>query len=51
MDGEGTYTWAEGVKYTGQWKEGKLNGKGSIIWPDKTRVDGIFENNRLVSEQ
>ena len=28
MDGVGTYTWADGRTYTGDWSKGNMHGKG-----------------------
>lgn len=30
-DGKGTYTWSDGEKYTGRWKDGNMYGKGVLI--------------------
>jgi len=49
--GTGTYKWATGVVYTGEWKDGMLDGKGTLSWPDTSKVAGIFEKNKLISEQ
>ena len=33
MDGHGEYTWTDGQKYVGNWKDGKKHGKGKLTWP------------------
>ena len=33
-DGEGEFTWKDGMKYIGQFKENKIQGKGKWIWPN-----------------
>ena len=33
-EGFGTYFWLSGVKYEGEWKDDKQNGKGKMKWPD-----------------
>ena len=38
-NGQGTYTWSNGDKYVGEWKDGKENGQGTIT---KTYRDGKF---------
>jgi len=34
MSGQGTYIWSDGKVYTGEWVEGKRNGKGKFTLPD-----------------
>ena len=29
---EGTYTWADGTKYVGEWKDGEMHGQGTYTW-------------------
>jgi hypothetical protein len=31
--GQGSRTWPDGSKYTGQWKAGKYHGSGMFFWP------------------
>ena len=31
-NGTGTYTWASGDKYVGEWKDGKRHGQGNFTW-------------------
>ena len=31
-NGYGTYTYANGSKYVGEWKDGKENGQGTYTW-------------------
>ena len=31
-NGYGTYTYANGGKYVGEWKDGKENGQGAYTW-------------------
>ena len=33
MEGYGTYKWANGERYKGQFKEGKKHGYGINTWP------------------
>ena len=47
-DGEGTYTWATGESYTGQWREGKRNGAGKYTFSYQVKdstITGIWEND------
>jgi hypothetical protein len=34
-NGQGTYTWSDGVKYEGGWKDGEKHGQGTHIFPDR----------------
>ena len=34
MEGNGTYTYADGRTYTGQWQNNKIHGQGELNWPD-----------------
>ena len=34
MNGQGTYTWADGGKYVGQFKDDKFNGQGFFFFSD-----------------
>ena len=41
-----TYTWINNKKYTGNWKDGKMNGEGIMEWKDGTRYKGNYENDK-----
>jgi len=46
--GKGTYTWANGDQYVGEWKKGKRNGEGYLILKLTTQdsiIEGIWEND------
>jgi S1-C subfamily serine protease len=50
MHGQGTYIFADGDKYIGDWKDGKKHGQGTYIWGDKSewagdRYVGEFQND------
>ena len=49
-NGYGTYTWASGSKYVGEWKDGKSHGQGTLSMLDGTVYKGIWENDELVKE-
>ena len=34
MDGKGVYTWKDGRKYEGEYKNDKKEGYGELTWPD-----------------
>lgn len=53
-EGEGTYTWQNGTNYTGQFKAGKMCGKGIFIktcntgkrvYANKNIYEGIWEDS------
>lgn len=41
----GVMEWPDGTKYTGQFKEGKMEGKGTKTWPNGNRYDGLWRND------
>jgi len=43
-NGFGTYTYANGDKYVGEWKNGMHEGKGTMKWVDGFKYEGDFEN-------
>ena len=47
-NGYGTYTYASGNKYVGEFKEGKRNGQGTATFANGTVEKGIWENGELV---
>jgi len=50
-DGKGTYTWANGNIYTGDWLAGKRNGDGALIIKLEEKdsiVAGIWENDKYI---
>ena len=40
MDGVGEYTWADGVKYDGEFCNSTIEGRGIYQWPDGSSYDG-----------
>ena len=44
MHGQGTYTFANGHKYTGEFKNQAPNGHGIYIYPDGRVDEGIFKD-------
>jgi len=44
-NGKGTYTWPNGDKYIGNWKDDKADGKGTIIWANDDKYVGEFKDN------
>ena len=42
----GTYTWASGSKYVGEYKDGKRHGQGTYTWPDGNKYVGEYKDNK-----
>ena len=38
MHGQGTYTWDDGSKYVGEYKDGKRHGQGTLYWKSKSKI-------------
>ena len=45
---KGTYTWSDGDKYVGEWKEGKQHGQGTYTFADGTVKKGEWKNGDFV---
>ena len=45
-NGQGTYTWATGEKYVGEFKDGNLNGQGTYTFPDGKKYVGEFKDGK-----
>jgi len=43
-DGQGTFTYPNGEKYEGEWKNGKKHGHGTYTWSDGKSMK---ENSRM----
>jgi len=51
MHGEGTYTWPNKQRYTGQWKEGKMHGKGTLYdLNGKVHQEGTFKDGEFTGK-
>ena len=46
----GTYTWANGDKYVGDWTEGKRHGKGNFTWANGEKYSGTFQKNDMTGK-
>ena len=44
--GEGTFIWANGTMYEGEWLAGKQHGKGVFMNKNKDYKSGIWENGK-----
>ena len=47
-NGYGTYTFADGAKYVGEFKNDNYNGQGTLTYADGRVEKGIWENGQLV---
>jgi len=45
-NGQGTYTWSDGSKYVGEWKDNKKHGQGTYTNPDGIKYVGEFKDGR-----
>ena len=50
MDGEGTFTWPDGRKYVGQYKNDKKEGYGEFEWSDGKKYKGNWLNGKQNGE-
>jgi hypothetical protein len=48
--GTGTYSWANGVYYQGQWKKGMMEGEGKMVYPDST-VTGVWKEDKYIGKK
>jgi hypothetical protein len=48
-DGNGTYKWVNGTYYEGQWKKGKREGMGKMVYRDST-VDGVWKDDKYLGK-
>jgi hypothetical protein len=49
--GKGTYTYLDGDKYSGEFKNGKHHGSGKITYANGKIFRGMWENNYLNSRK
>ena len=40
--GPGTYRWADGMEYSGEWLNGKKHGQGKLTYANGHRYEGEF---------
>ena len=45
-NGQGTYTWSDGQKYVGEWKDGKQHRQGTYTWSDGNKYIGEFKDGK-----
>jgi hypothetical protein len=46
VNGKGTYHWANGNRYEGDFVDGKLSGKGTYYWADGRRYEGDYVDSK-----
>ena len=46
-NGQGTYTWSDGQKYVGEWKDGKQHRQGTYTWSDGNKYVGDLKDNKF----
>ena len=45
MIGQGTLTYPDGTVYQGEFEDGEKHGKGTIVFPNKTKLTGEWIRN------
>ena len=43
----GTYTYADGTRYVGEYKDGERHGQGASTFPDGARYVGEYKGHKL----
>jgi len=46
MCGTGVFTWTDGRKYTGEFKNDKKEGQGILEWPTGKKYDGGWKSGK-----
>ncbi len=49
-NGKGSYKWADGTVYEGQWESGKRDGAGKMIYPDSV-ITGYWKEGKYVGKK
>mgnify|MGYP000523855194 CR=1 FL=1 len=49
QDGRGTFTWANGAVYEGEWKNNKREGKGTYKWSNGDVYEGDLTEKPNIS--
>ena len=50
-NGYGTFTWTDGVKYVGEFKDGLQHGQGTYITTDGAKYVGEFKDGKLIKSK
>jgi hypothetical protein len=45
MNGHGTYTYANGERYVGEWKDDQKHGQGTYAYANGTKKQGQWKEN------
>ena len=43
---KGTFTFLDGEKYVGDFKDGRYHGKGTFTWPDGAKYSGEWKDDK-----
>eukprot|EP00287_Rhodomonas_sp_CCMP768_P015727 CAMPEP_0196756254 /NCGR_PEP_ID=MMETSP1091-20130531/100333_1 /TAXON_ID=302021 /ORGANISM="Rhodomonas sp., Strain CCMP768" /LENGTH=61 /DNA_ID=CAMNT_0042104835 /DNA_START=53 /DNA_END=234 /DNA_ORIENTATION=+ len=46
-NGFSEFAWPDGAKYSGEWVDGKMHGKGTYIETDGARYEGEWEQGKM----
>lgn len=46
MDGYGVFSWSDGRRYEGEYREDKKEGYGVFNWPDGRKYKGNWKNGK-----
>ena len=49
--GKGTYIFANGDTYEGDFKENKMHGEGKYTWTSGRFYEGLFEDGKIVNSE
>ena len=49
-NGTGTYRWASGIYYEGEWKDGLREGQGKMVYPDSV-VTGFWKEDKYMGKK
>ncbi|SPQ98339.1 MORN repeat-containing protein 5 [Plasmodiophora brassicae] len=47
MEGTGAVEFATGAKYTGEFKRNRYEGRGKMVWPDRSSYDGDWLDGKM----
>ena len=46
-EGNGTLTWKDGTRFTGQFQKDKITGEGEMLYPNKRSYRGSFKDGLM----